>query len=158
METKESTDDAGTYIHPTTNGRPELLHGYTHVLSFAHTHTHAHTHVSKDTWYSYMYSPRSTIPCSHTISYRCSYTKWQRLIILWKVHPPIIVSRRHRRCHLHLRASASNCCFTIAISVLLRILRFYVIITTHKPRVSYLTDTLHAHLYLDNENGISNLH
>lgn len=55
------------------------------------------------------------------------YSRWQRLIIPRKVHPPIMVSRR------------------AATSSLLRILRCYVIITDNRRR--FLTDTLHAHLF-----------
>lgn len=64
---------------------------------------------------------------SRTIPHPRDYSRWQRLIIPRKVHPPIMVSRR------------------AATSSLLRILRCYVIITDNPRR--FLTDTLHAHLF-----------
>jgi len=100
---------------------PSRLHA-----EWIHLHVHSSKRARPRVYVHACYSSSRTIPHPR------GYSRWQRLIILRKVHPPIIAGRRRRR---HT-------------SALLWILRCYVIITDNPRR--FLTDTLHAHLLLDN--------
>lgn len=92
---------------------------------------HLHVHSKRARPCVYVHACHSN---SRTIPHLRGYSRWQRLIILRKVHPPIIVGRRRRR-RRHF-------------GIVLRILRCYIIITDNPRR--FLTDTLHVHLLLDN--------